>query len=72
MEGQTIIVSMKDSKGNRVSTIRLQRQGKISKFFKRKQIWSLAENRKRFNKSCSVEEKAAAKLYFQQIQNKLP
>jgi hypothetical protein len=71
LEDNTIIVSMKDQTGNRISTIRLSTEGTISKFFKRKKIWYLAENRKRFNRSCSDQEKAAAHAYFQQIKERL-
>lgn len=76
--GNTIIVSMKDRQGNRVSTIRLLKQEqsvpKILKLFKTKKThsWYLVENKKRFNKSCSTEEKAAANAYFKEIKDRLP
>lgn len=67
----TIIVSMKDTKGKRLSTIRLKKRKNIVFSLRKKTIWELVENRKKFNKACSIEEKRVAKEYFELIKNKL-
>lgn len=68
---QCIIISMTNLQSQRVSTIRLQKSGKISTFIKKKNVWNLVENRKKCNKSCSEEEKKVALQYFQLIKEKL-
>jgi hypothetical protein len=69
LENNAIIVSMKDSTGKRVSTLRFKKNT-IKEFFK-KTSWSFAENRKRFNRNCTVDEKAIAEQYFKQIKKNL-
>jgi hypothetical protein len=71
LKNQTIIISMKNNKGERVSTIRLEKGNKVLSFFKKKQTWYIAENRKRFNKTCSTKEKEVAQKYFSLIQEKI-
>lgn len=70
---ETIIISMKDQKFNKISTIQLTKESKKFKLFTRKSknIWYLVENRKRFNKDCNTEEKVAANEYFEIIKHKL-
>lgn len=70
---KSIIISMKDLNSNRISTIRLAKENIVKIFFKRKNknIWYLAENRKRFNNSCNIDEKIAANKYFAIIKDKL-
>jgi hypothetical protein len=69
--GKSIIISMKNNKGERVSTIRLAKENKVIRFLREKEIWYLAENRKRFNKKCSKEEQEVAKKYVSLINDKI-
>lgn len=71
MTGESIIICMKNSKGERVSTIRLAKENKVIRFFKKKETWYLAENRKRFNKQCSKEEHEIAKRYVGLIKDRI-
>lgn len=69
--GECIIISMTNLTHQKVSTIRLQKGGKISSFIKNKTRWNLVENRRKCNKSCNEDEKKAANQYFESIKEKL-
>lgn len=71
IDENAIIISMQDKQSNRVSTIRLKKENKALMFFKQKKIWSLAENRRRYNKNCSIEEKKVVNTYFKNIKDNL-
>lgn len=69
LKGETIIVSMKDVSGKRISTLRFQKSSRKALF--KKTSWSFVENRKRFNHNCNSEEKQVAQEYFNQIKHHL-
>lgn len=69
LEGKAIIVSMKDMLGKRVATLRFQK--KTQKGLFEKNLWFLAEKRKRFNRNCTPEETLAAQCYFDEIKHQL-
>lgn len=70
VEGKTIIVCMKDTNLKTIATLRFQKENKFN-FFKKQSEWVFAENKKRFNKSCTLEEQEVANKYFLSIKNQL-
>lgn len=78
VEGETIIVSMKDINLKRIATLRFQKETRFKKLIKfklfkneSKSEWQFAENKKRFNKSCTHEEQGVANKYFLAIKEQL-
>lgn len=71
--GQYVIVSMKGLKGKNISTVCFEKREKSSLFFSRKKssIWTIQQNRKKLNKSCSPEEQAIVEDYFNLIESRL-